>query len=1150
MPIEKRIFSKGMNGDDSPRLLDSESSFNIMNARFASASEFGRGMRLENIPGTTLVQQSVNPPYGLDQTIGSVFDSKRNRIIFANYNTFDDHAFFAYDIVLNVVYAVLYDSQVIGGLGFDPDFRIDRNMKVIGDLLYWTDNLNRQRKINIERGIVTNTPSYVSDYEAYDWPMNQEVISLLKRPPLVPLEANKVTQSSPNPDNNFIKTFSGQFAWRYYYMDGETSVVSVYSELMNYNSPDETYNAIDITFPQDEVIDQDVQRVDLIVREGNTNNFYVIRSWDKAIFADEQEILAHNDGSAVLEYRFYNDKKGEVLDYLGYVFKPFDSVPILSKTLEIAQNRLFLGNNVIGYDTPVLSSLTAEFETTTEGATVTGTWYELQWGSGGFGSANLNYVVYINTLGGSQNGYYGYLPFPGPEGSSGSPPFLPGTADYPTELTLVGYNISDILLYFSVPPAQFINFIPKIDTTTVTNPPSTTSMIGNSVFRPDSSYQLGIVFYDFGDRKCGVFTTDELIHLTPDREYDELTFSTGLNWTLVNTNAVNEIPDWATHYSIVVTRNLTTRFFLEAKVADIKYATKDADGLFEFTATNYLADNAGIGIDITLLTSYAMGYTFTEGDLVKLYIDGDATVYTLAIIAQQGNWIVAELHDIGTLTGSPKDDVLFHIYTPYQQAVTEPFYEVAQTFQVINPGEPTREYSQINGTIGGDVTILSRVGVDTVEYLTVNMSPNDKFYLNWYTDVGRTNFVTHIGQTEEPNTIAFSNTYIIGSRLNGLSSFDPLSESEIPLECGSIQKLQLTSKVQNELGVVMLAVCAKETASLYLGEVQQYGSNQQTTLTISEQVIGTINVLKGTRGTITPESVIMYEGLVTWIDTINGVIVQYSVNGLEDVSRYKQARFFQRYCNEYQLMSAQGLDNINGFHHIPSCFDPFNREYIITLPALIYSNYAEVLPSYSSVPIYATNIFDYFDIFDQLGKTMAFCFDENRWGQNYEFMGEWYEYGNSLMFGFKNGSLYIHNADTTNWNNFYGTQYPVRTLFPANFMASALKNLNHIAIESNAAPNWTVAMSDWPNEQITDLTADDYTDQEGFYYAEFFMDRLSPNASGTADERLYTGDDVTGVVLMIQCEWQAYDSLLWVNFINIGYSWARGQKQILKPINQ
>ena len=154
------------------------------------------------------------------------------------------------------------------------------------------------------------------------------------------------------------------------------------------------------------------------------------------------------------------------------------------------------------------------------------------------------------------------------------------------------------------------------------------------------------------------------------------------------------------------------------------------------------------------------------------------------------------------------------------------------------------------------------------------------------------------------------------------------------------------------------------------------------------------------------------------------------------------------------------------------------------------------------------------------------------------------------MYGFKAGKIYTFNTNTTNWNTFFGVQKPVRACITGNANPSELKVLNNVCWESNAAPDFTVAMTTWPNIQISDLASGDYTDQEGLYYASFFKDRLSPNVSGTADQKLYTGDDLTDIAIMIMGEWQQYSSLFFCNFANIGYAASRGQKQILNPVNK
>lgn len=256
------------------------------------------------------------------------------------------------------------------------------------------------------------------------------------------------------------------------------------------------------------------------------------------------------------------------------------------------------------------------------------------------------------------------------------------------------------------------------------------------------------------------------------------------------------------------------------------------------------------------------------------------------------------------------------------------------------------------------------------------------------------------------------------------------------------------------------------------------------------------------------------------------------------------ASFFQKYAKDYMAASTSDLDNINGFHIIPTCIDPFHKRFTVTLPALIYQNYAPTLPSYSSIPSYATSIIDRFDIYDKLGKTLTFSLDENRWKENFEYTQEWMEYNGNLMFGFKNGAMYIHDADSVNYNKFYGTQYPVRFCYTPNLPISTIKDMMGLTIEGNVAPDFSVCLVTYPNQQITDLTSSDYTDKEGVFYASLFRDRLSPNTSGTPENKMYYGDVLRGKTPMIQVEFKQYNALMYIQFTDVAFSQSRGQKSI------
>lgn len=1159
MIIEKKFFGKGMDGDMNHRMLPDGAMLNAMNCRMA-VTMFGRDGRLENVPGTQLITQSVFPPYGTSQTIGGCVDEVRNNILWFNYNSAGDHGIYCFERSSGIVYAVLYDSQIMGGLNFDKNYRIDRNVKVIGDLLIWTDNNNEPKCINYIAGIKTNSASYVSDVLPYSWPIKYETTTLIKRPPIYRLQPTKVTDSSF--DNNLIKNRAYQFTYRYHYRDRQISVLSVYSQLMPFNAKEDGSNAIDIELSSAEYIDDDVQQVDICVRYGNTGKTLVVKRYNKDNEADRNAILAHNSGAAQLGFRFYDDIVGEPLSELDANL-PFDSVPIRAKTTEYARSRVHLANYISGYDTPTESSLAVTLDDIDTGASgsFAGTW--------GFVTLNANYTdvgiqddfmfPFVRRTSDSSL-YY----FPSVRNSGGGI-WNGGTGPVPSSInlsqaTLQAANEATLIAYL-----KETNYPPTPGLGGIGTPPwdvaysisfgslGSVSVVDfepisvNQFFKTNSTYLVSIAFYDRFRRKCGVLRNPVQVSI-PIRTWSQTQFTTILQWTLSNTNASDEIPDWAYYYQIHITKNQTTRFFTEARTYNATYVTKNQDGTFTYGNPNFTDQTYAVGFDITTLNNYGLGYTYTEGDLANIFfVSGDP--WTLPVLGTDGTWVHLQPVDFGF--GLNFDtNLLLELFTPYKSlGDKEPYFEVGDMIPVSNPGTAQRAYSLLVGQINGDTYALERQdkngGIFPNQlYIVEAMSPNDNVWQIWETDTGWPTFFDDIGQVTITDKGRYSDTFIKGSKVNGINKFLPLNEYDCD---GAVQKLQLANKIADE-GTVMLAICVDFTVSLYLGETQLVASAQNAFVAQSPGVVGSKNVLKPHLGTQHPETILEYRGLVFGYDVSKGCVWQYSVNGQDIVSRFGQTRFFQRYAIGIAAASPGNLDNINGFHHMPFGIDPFHKELICTLPAFTYPNYASTLPSYSSVPSYASSIINRFDIFDSLGKTMCYSYEKNNWGSNFEFMGEFYETLNNELYGFKDGRLYRFYV-TANWNTFFGVQYPVRICVTANMNPSALKDLMNIGIESSVAPDFTVAMTAVPDQQITDLAADDYDDNQGFFYATFFKDRLSPNTSGTVDEKLYTGDVLTDIAPMVMCEFQQYSALMWVEFINLGYEISKGQKQIANPSN-
>lgn len=1192
--IEKRAFNKGIDSDTNPRMVDSLSCLNLMNGR-VGISEYGRTMRLENSPGTTEVAQYVVPPYGYNVCIGSAADEGSNRLVYFLWNSFGDHGIYCLDYNTPsspVVYAVLYDSQVTGGLNFSKTSRIDKNARIIGSLLYWTDNNNEPRRINIDAGIKMNHAAYDTDETPYSYPMNPEVITIARKPPNYPLTFTKTTGGDVGitVNNNQIADFSGKFCWFYEYRDGETSTISPYSALANYNEKNDNYDVITVEADLNETIDQDVQRVVFGVIYSIDNTAFEIKTWDRGNADDLAEINAHNAGTTPLTLQFTNSEVGSAIDSTTLT-KPYDTIPLTSKTIDRGGSRLFLANNLMGYDTPLVTSLTATTVTSNSSLVA------LKTGS----SRRIGIVFYDKYM--RQCGVvpYSKLITVADKGFTQPNPY-----DYAVSWALSNADalneIPDWAYYYSI-----------VSTKDITRSYFLEAYAGDIFYA--SQDQDGVYSYDnteYSSDNVGVaLRLNTLAGQGMGYTYQEgdlvnvrVLYGSTVQSATLSVKAVEGGYLIADNYDFGTLDFLSLAIFEvyspNAKTASNFYyeqgnvykVTNPTTSSRQYSTTSglilgdvYILDKSGVNkISYDIIQGYFVNSSFATIGCSFVSDLATPTSYDIGSSPLAGatpdfqytdnsRWILKTLASTvtfnirGSLVYNSTNDNTFSAYLAYNDGSTETTINLVPSHATEGGGVTYHKDFDVDVTMppdcrlyifysGGDHSVqffsssmVVTTATDGAQTRFECMSPNDKFYKTWFTNAGRVQVVDKIGQQRLKTAIRWSNTYL-SEKSNNLSSFDALNQKLLNPELNEINKLQLANKIDEQgQGNVMLAICTSETASMYLGEVQLMAAARAGDVATAADVIGSVNVLKGSYGTIHPESVVEYLGLVCWIDALNGVVVQYAANGLEVVSRYGNTRFFKRYLSAYLDASTSNLDNINGFHHLPSCVDPYYKEFIFTLPALIYENYATTMPSFSSVPSYATDVIDRFDVYDELGKTMAFSFYENKWG-SWQFMGEHYEYLQNTMFAWKDGVPYIHNSDTNNWNTFYGVQYPVRVMFPSNMNPSLLKDLSNIAVESSAAPNFAVATTNTPNQQITDLSIDDFVNQQGVFYATWLRDRLSPNASGTAEQKLYTGDILTDVAILVMLEWQCYDGLLWVTFANIGWDASRGQGQVANPNNK
>lgn len=1149
--INKKFwFSEGVNADDTLRAIQEGWYLNAENIR-TGVSALSKNFETTNVQSTNLLY-NIGLPY-TNLGIGRAVDFERKRLIWCDFNSNGLSQILAYDLDAQTTYIVLKESQTQSGFNWNRSYRIARNAKVVNGLFIYTDNLNEPQCIDIEAGIKLNQPSYVTTVDPYGTPVLYTTSTLIKRPPIYVLTIAKKTDSGFI--NNYTANNAYQFVYFYTWKNSQNSALSSFSQLAPPNYATETFNSIDVYMPFSEGIDDYVQSVTFCVRYGNFGKTFKIRTWDKANYYDNLAILSHNAGAVQLGFRFYDNVAGIALDDVS-ASNNFDNVALLAKTVEIARNRVFLGSLKKGYTTPTRSSLSCSLGTvdTGGGGSFSGTWkymtlYYYTTDPAVLTPANLTYL-YVATA--PVNTAYYFSAYRNTTfGLPGSINASTATTAWATEVQLAAMIILNNIdppvsggHWSNARPATFTS-IGESGTLVISSPSS-----GLQFFKSSSTYDVTITFFDRFKRPCGV--VKNYIQVTiPDRTYNQTVFNAAINWALSNANPTTEIPDWAYYYQIYITLNLTTRFFAQIYSGNCAYILKKQDGSYDTSPTTFAVNSTyATGIDITTLFNAGLGYNFTEGDLCRVY-KTDGTNVVLPVLGVTGNFVMLKPTDLGTFSSSI---FLVELYTPYRQQLTEPFYATGSIYPIINPTLSTRTYSVTSGTINGDAYAINRTNNLTASYYGEYMSPNDKVWQIWQTDRGWINEIDNIGQTTVTTKGDFSDTYISGTRTNGLNKFQPLNDFDIGSDSGGIQKLQLTNKLGEQIGTVMLCIATNDCLSIYLGESQLLDAGQNSNIALSTGVVGSINALRSDRGTINPESVVTYNGVVWWVDMINGVVAQYSDNGIIDVSAYKMSSFWDRYCKKYSSLTAAQITALCGFGYIESAVDPSTKELLITLPQVeinvvtsgVPIGFAPALPSYTTLPPYATSIQNRFSIYDGQPKTMVFKYEQNKWAGAYLWLPDCFENIGDRLFAIKNGSLYVHNENTTSYGVIYNVQYPARICLVCVLDPSAIADLFNIVVEGSNVPDYTVAYATLPWEQITDLTADDFTVIEGLGDAKFYRDRLTPTSELlTPEQLLYKGNVVKSPVLLVMVEFRQYNSQLLINFINIGTELSQGNSQIL-----
>ena len=357
MSIVTTNFIAGrMNKSVDERLLPPGEYVDALNVRLGSTETTEIGA-VENAKGNTqltTLRYKGFPISNQSRCIGAYEDGVRETIFWfvndpdnSNSNSGKLDLIVSYNTTTEVInYHVISETV----LNFNPQYLIT-GVDLIEDLLFFTDDINPPRTINIERN--------------YDVPENnvdgiiEEDISVIVKPPgfenivgnNIPLPSPKIQLLTLPGGENYMETRFLCFAYRYRYTDGQYSATSLFSlpafnpkafqfDTKNYNNAGmvNLYNGAVINFSTGS---SRVLEVDLLFKDTANNNINVIERFKKSDFgwADNTE----------KSYTFTNSKIYTVLGG-DELLRQYDNVPHTAKAQTIQGNRLMYGNYVDGYN--------------------------------------------------------------------------------------------------------------------------------------------------------------------------------------------------------------------------------------------------------------------------------------------------------------------------------------------------------------------------------------------------------------------------------------------------------------------------------------------------------------------------------------------------------------------------------------------------------------------------------------------------------------------------------------------------------------------------------------------------------------------------------------------------------------------------------
>lgn len=668
------------------------------------------------------------------------------------------------------------------------------------------------------------------------------------------------------------------------------------------------------------------------------------------------------------------------------------------------------------------------------------------------------------------------------------------------------------IVMMSSPEDDSLGWDPSLPTHFIT---ATTTNIADdfakiSTFKSGMDYTVGVVYFDRAGR-CGAVNPNlasiRIPHLAESGISNFIKKNT-IRWELSS-----KPPDWSAQYALFYAPRTSINYYLYANVKSFKVGSK--------TGTIVLDVNTDVLFSGELMPKFNIKlYEWEQGDrcrfvflrqdngqykTVTQYIDKeilgmftppDDAVYYLRdkekdhvtdvngnkISAGSASRIIIEDFDYAG-NGFTNDNVIVEIYRPSKETSNILFYQFTSRLPIIEPYTANRCHGikPTNYTvITGDAAIIPTAW-DRRQTATLSARGTFKFgnaYIfnrftgrvfpcesQWYSDfydsqdinIGRPNVINkNMRRQQFYSNFRWGGRYIENTQVNDLSKFNATDFDSLAEKYEEIN-------YASEKGYTLRVLQKNKPTSIFIGKagLKQADLTGKDLVTITDQVVGSVNVLDYDYGTIFPDAVVETSRYIYFYDIYQGVFCRWADNGIEPVSDYGMKKWFR---DQSRALLESGVDNVK----------------VIATHEREFDNV----------------IISFIDLVNpENNETIVFHEPDNTWTNFLDLTPDYYGQAGIYLYSSILGKIYLHNKGT-DYNHFYGAEVTPEIEFVTNAEPTRNKVLNALEVHSDKV--WSVSDVTINNNGTvmqSRINENKFVNREGVKVAAFMRDMLTSGVS-------------------------------------------------------